>query len=130
MSNGNYKANLALIEEYEYERQSFGQNYQQLSFDRVSGDSYAIADPTAKKTIRLLVLEEKAQQAQRSVRPIQRIWPSLTKEERDILEYRYFRNATYSTNKMVIAMLNLEKNRYYELRKELMRKLAIAYGLL
>lgn len=125
-----YKANLALIEEYEQERQSIGQRYRQLTLEQASGNPYAVSDPTSQRTIRLLILEEKAEQAMRAVRPIQRLWTTFSQEERDILEYRYFRNAAYSTNKMVIAMLNMDKNRYYELRNEIIRKLAIAYGIL
>lgn len=86
------------------------------------------SDPTGRKGVRLALLAEKYWSASWRVEAIREVMKLLTEEERQIVRMRYFERAY--THEGIMFELGLSRGTYFRRLNEILRRFALALGVL
>lgn len=123
-----YRTYKTAVEELEKDLADILHRSKQFSLDPVPSNR-EVKDTVSLAALRAVVIENKLEEKLRRIRKIEAGLKLLSPEEREIVETKYFSNLEL-TNEEVIIQLRLNRNRFYKLRYEIVRKFAMVFGVL
>ncbi len=124
-----YPVHKAAVEDYERKRRDIIGRYRQWPPPEGGRAEGIPEDVTAENVLRLEALEVRTHRARRNVTMVESVLRTLDEEQRELVRLKYFNPETL-TNEQVAATMSMGVTRFYELRKEVVRKFALRMGLL
>ena len=124
-----YPIHRATVDEYEKNRQDILQRYRQWEPGEGGRPEGVPSDMTGDNVLRLEALEMRTERARRNVTMVESVLQTLSSEQRELLQLKYF-NPEPMTNEQIAATMSMGVTRFYELRREVVRKFALRMGLL
>jgi len=124
-----YPIHKAAVEDYERKRQDILHRMRQWPEQDGGRPQGVISDPTGDSVIRLEALEVRTRRARQNVEVVESVLRMLSSEQRELVRLKYF-NPEPMTNEQVAATMSMGLTRFYELRREVIRKFALRMGLL
>lgn len=124
-----YPVHRAAVDEYEKNRQDILQRYRQWEPGEGGRPEGVPSDMTGDNVLRLEALEMRTERARRNVTMVESVLQTLSSEQQELLQLKYF-NPEPMTNEQIAATMSMGVTRFYELRREVVRKFALRMGLL
>ena len=137
-----YPIHRAAVDEYERKRQDILQRYRQWEPGEGGRPEGVPSDVTGENVLRLEALEMRTERARRNVDAVESVLRTLDEEQRELVRLKYravlpedqqrgiLPPPQTFTNEQVVNEMSMSRGRFYTMRQDIVRKLALRMGLL